>query len=69
LFEQDRYSTYARSVQLAAGPFARFRRRIDVTPPGGAGSKQFYEVPAPFRPRDAASHPVLDFGAVLLRFG
>jgi hypothetical protein len=69
LFEQGRYSTYSSSVQRATGLFASFCRRIDVTPPGGVGSKQFYEMPAPFRPRDAARHPVLDFGAVLLRFG
>ncbi len=35
----------------------------------GDGRKQFHEVPALFRTRDAAGVLTLDFGAVLLRFG
>ena len=34
----------------------------------GDGRKQFHEVPALFRTRDAAGVVALDFGAVLLRF-
>lgn len=40
-----------------------------VTPPDTDGRKQYHEVPALFRARDAAGKPVLDFGAVVLRFG
>jgi DNA-binding transcriptional ArsR family regulator len=39
-----------------------------VSSPDGDGRKQFHQVPAPFRTRDAAGHLILDFGAVLLRF-
>ena len=40
-----------------------------VAPADGDGRKQFHEVPALFRTRDAAGRLALDFGAVLLRFG
>ena len=40
---------------------------IVVAPPGADGRKQFHEIPAPFRTRDAAGRTVLDFGAVVLR--
>jgi len=40
---------------------------IAVEPPGADGRKQFHEIPAPFRTRDAAGRTVLDFGAVVLR--
>lgn len=40
-----------------------------VTSADGDGRKQFHEVPALFRTRDAAGVVALDFGAVLLRFG
>ena len=43
--------------------------RVAVDPADGDGRKQFHEVPAPFRTRDAADRVALDFGAVLLRFG
>ncbi len=39
-----------------------------VTSVDGDGRKQFHEVPALFRTRDAAGVVALDFGAVLLRF-
>lgn len=37
--------------------------------PGADGRMQFYEVPALFRTSDAAGKPLLDFGAIILRFG
>jgi DNA-binding transcriptional ArsR family regulator len=40
-----------------------------VTPPDADGRKQFYELPALFRSRDAAGKPLLDFGQVILRVG
>ena len=40
---------------------------IAVEPPGADGRRQFHEIPAPFRTRDAAGRTVLDFGAVVLR--
>ena len=38
-----------------------------VSPADGDGRKQFHELPALFRSRDAAGKTVLDFGVVLLR--
>ncbi len=43
------------------------RMLITAASPDGDGRKQFHEVPAPFRSRDAAGRPVLDFGTVLIR--
>jgi hypothetical protein len=45
------------------------RMLMPVAPPDGDGRKQFHEIPAPFRKRDAAGHVVLDFGAVMIRCG
>jgi DNA-binding transcriptional ArsR family regulator len=39
-----------------------------VAPPDGDGRKQFHQVPAPFRTKDASGAIFLDFGSVLLRF-
>ena len=39
-----------------------------VAAPDGDGRKQHHQVPAPFRIRDAAGRPALDFGTVVLRF-
>ena len=44
------------------------RLLVSVELADGNGRKQFHEVPAPFRTRDAAGRLALDFGAVLLRF-
>jgi len=41
---------------------------VGVDSPDGDGRKQFYQIPAPFRTRDAAGKRMLDFGAMLLRF-
>lgn len=40
---------------------------IAVSPAGEDGRKQFHQIPAPFRTRDAAGGTVLDFGAAMLR--
>jgi len=45
------------------------RMLMPVASPDGDGRKQFHEIPAPFRKRDAAGALVLDFGAVLIRCG
>jgi len=46
---------------------ARLVRVVDVA--GADGRKQYHEVPSVFRACDAAGKTVLDFGAVVLRFG
>ncbi len=43
------------------------RMLMPVASPDGDGRKQFHEIPAPFRKRDAAGHVLLDFGTVLIR--
>ncbi|MCX6854992.1 MAG: ArsR family transcriptional regulator [Verrucomicrobia bacterium] len=45
------------------------RMLMPVASPDGDGRKQFHEIPAPFRKRDAAGHVLLDFGTVLIRCG
>ena len=40
-----------------------------VRPAGEDGRKQIHELPALFRTRDAAGMPLVDLGAVVLRFG
>jgi DNA-binding transcriptional ArsR family regulator len=39
-----------------------------VTPPDTDGRKQYHEIPALFRSRDAAGKVLLDFGSIVLRF-
>ena len=41
---------------------------MPAAPPDGDGRKQFHQVPSVFGANDAAGRPVLDFGAVVLRF-
>ncbi len=41
---------------------------VTVPSPDGDSRKQFSEIPAPFRTRDAAGRTLLDFGCVVLRF-
>ena len=55
------------SKQLRVLRDARILR--PVTPPGTDGRKQYHDIPALFRSRDAAGKPILDFGVVVLRFG
>ena len=40
---------------------------VPMPAPGGDGRRQYYEVPAHFRSRDAAGRTVLDYGAAMLR--
>ena len=40
---------------------------LTVNPAGADARKQFHDVAAPFRGRDAAGKQILDFGAVILR--
>ncbi len=43
------------------------RMLMAVASPDGDGRKQFHEVPAPFRVRDASGRKALDFGTVMIR--
>ena len=57
----DVISKHLRVLHLA-------RVLVTVASPDGDGRKQFQQIPAPLRIRDAASRNALDFGALVLRF-